>query len=231
VSLDADEIDRLLGETLEDRRLSRSERKALKQVLAPMTRDETTRRQLRNRAFRLAIAALDTEASRTVVDWLHDVVKSMDDVAIPARPARIEEAYFSPGNDCAARIVRLVSEARERMEVCVFTITDNRIADSLLEAHSRGVAVRIVTDDQKARDPGSDVARLARAGIAVRHDHADAHMHHKYALADRRLLATGSFNWTRSASAENEENVVVTNAEGLVGAFAANFEALWERSS
>ena len=77
-------------------------------------------------------------------------------------------------------------------------------------------------------DLGSDVARLARSGVSVRFDHSDAHMHHKFAVFDRRLLLTGSFNWTRSASSENHENIVLTSDARLVGAFSREFEALWE---
>lgn len=54
-------------------------------------------------------------------------------------------------------------------------------------------------------------------------------MHHKYAVADGRLLLTGSYNWTRSAASENEENVLVTSSAALVAAFESNFEALWSR--
>ena len=55
------------------------------------------------------------------------------------------------------------------MDVCVFTITCNEIADAILAAHKRGVRVRIITDDDQSKTRGSDVEELARAGIPVRH--------------------------------------------------------------
>jgi phosphatidylserine/phosphatidylglycerophosphate/cardiolipin synthase-like enzyme len=61
-------------------------------------------------------------------------------------------------------------------------------------------------------------------------DHGnEAHMHHKFAVFDRKRLMTGSFNWTRSASEDNEENLIVTPDANLVAAFSARFEALWSR--
>ena len=44
---------------------------------------------------------------------------------------------------------------------------------------------------------GSDIGKLRQAGIATKLDHAKTHMHHKFCIIDRRLLLTGSFNWTR----------------------------------
>ncbi|MCB1610410.1 MAG: hypothetical protein KDI60_01280, partial [Xanthomonadales bacterium] len=55
------------------------------------------------------------------------------------------------------------------------------------------------------------------------------HMHHKFALFDGRWLLNGSFNWTRSASRANDENLVVTNDPKQLRLFGAQFEGLWER--
>ena len=46
--------------------------------------------------------------------------------------------------------------------MCVFTITDNRIVDAMERAHRRNVQVRVISDDDKAADAGSDIDRLER---------------------------------------------------------------------
>ena len=76
--------------------------------------------------------------------------------------------------------------------------------------------------------PGSDVARLRRAGVAVRFDQSPDHMHHKFAVFDRRLLATGSYNWTRSAARNNHENIAITDDPRLVEPYRDEFDRLWE---
>ncbi len=42
-----------------------------------------------------------------------------------------------------------------------------------------GVAIRVLSDDDKSADEGSDVMRFERAGIPVRVDRTEHHMHHK----------------------------------------------------
>ena len=54
-------------------------------------------------------------------------------------------------------------------------------------------------------------------------------MHHKFAVFDSRTLLFGSYNWTRSAAQDNEEDLVVVRERGLVSSFLAEFERLWER--
>jgi phosphatidylserine/phosphatidylglycerophosphate/cardiolipin synthase-like enzyme len=52
-------------------------------------------------------------------------------------------------------------------------------------------------------------------------------MHHKFALFDQATLINDSFNWTRSASIKNEENITVLFEKHLVNAFHKTFESLW----
>ena len=87
--------------------------------------------------------------------------------------------------------------------------------------------LRIITDDEKAGDRGSDVLDLARAGIAVRLDRSEHHMHHKFGIFERHTLLTGSYNWTRAAAEHNEENIVVTSQPRLLRAFGEVFDKLW----
>lgn len=140
------------------------------------------------------------------------------------------QAFFSPGTDCVNEILRQFHQARRTVDVCVFTITDDRITRAIIAAHERGVTVRVLTDDEKSHDLGSDIRRLVDAGIPCKIDAGNvAHMHHKYAIFDGKLLLNGSFNWTRSASENNEENLIVTTDATLLKAFAERFEYLWER--
>ena len=137
----------------------------------------------------------------------------------------------------ATSLVRLIGELRaatSSLDVCVFTITCNEIADEVAAAAARGVKVRIITDDSQATSQGSDVNRLSQCkGIEVRHDGDQAaHMHHKFAIVDGVTLLNGSFNWTRAAVTTNRENVVVTKqAPELLASFTAVFELMWREFS
>lgn len=137
------------------------------------------------------------------------------------------EAYFAPEDDIVARLRDLLDEAERSIDACVFTITDDRLSHALLDAHRRGVRVRVVTDDLKSLDEGSDAERLRKAGLALRYDASEHHMHHKFVVFDGDLLATGSYNWTRSAARFNRENVLVTSEPRLVSRFDAEFVRLW----
>jgi mitochondrial cardiolipin hydrolase len=137
------------------------------------------------------------------------------------------EVFFSPGDACRLRIAHRFNVAKRTADVCVFTITDDRISKTIHAAHRRGVIVRIITDNDKAFDLGSDIDAFRQAGIEVRIDATPFHMHHKFAIFDGQHLLNGSYNWTRSAAEQNEENLVDTDDPALVQAFQQQFETLW----
>lgn len=221
------ELRRILDATLADGRLTRTETRALRAVLDDWRPSVEALARLRSDIFDAARAGLDSRSPTEILDWLEAVLKVTLPTADEAPSEALARTHFSPGEACRDQIVTLFEEARRQVDVCVFTVTDDRVAKAILRAHRRGVQVRIVTDDLKAEDRGSDVDRLAEAGVPVRTDQTDAHMHHKFAVFDEATLLTGSYNWTRSAFLENHENILVTGDPRFVGPFLQTFEALW----
>ncbi|MEM6925428.1 MAG: phospholipase D-like domain-containing protein [Myxococcota bacterium] len=225
------DIDAVLKDTLEDLRLSRSERRALSELLE--TAPDRDLALWRHRAFEQARAVLAGPSPSghdvaQVLEWLEDVVKTIAHAGRPPEGPTMAESFFSPGTRPLHRITGLLESARSSVDICVFTITDNRIADVIVDAHRRGVDVRVVSDGNKAADLGSDVCDLRSMGIEVRMDDSPAHMHHKFALFDARVLLTGSYNWTRAAARDNQENLLVTDDERLTEAYRIEFERLWQ---
>ncbi|KXZ50151.1 PLD1 protein [Gonium pectorale] len=48
------------------------------------------------------------------------------------------------------RFLDYLASATRTLDICVFTITNDDIADVVLELHRRGVSVRIITDNDQA---------------------------------------------------------------------------------
>ena len=103
---------------------------------------------------------------------------------------------FAHEKTSLVKLIRELDGATRTLEVCVFTITCNEIADAIENAAQRGVSVRIITDDDQMKSTGSDVARLAKVqNVAVRHDgDPSSHMHHKFCVIDGVTLINGSFS-------------------------------------
>ena len=225
--MDFDALDRSLRETALDFTLDAGEKQELRELGQQL--DAGRIRFLRNRAFDIARESMLASPGETleVLRWLEQVVKTLD-VANESAEV-VSSAYFSPGDTCLRRLSDLMRGCSTTLDICVFTIADDRLTDAILDCHARGVQVRVVSDNDKQYDSGSDIERLRTHGVPVRLDDAPSHMHHKFALFDGRVLANGSFNWTRSATHNNDENLVVTDDANLMRVFGLQFEKLWQQ--
>lgn len=141
------------------------------------------------------------------------------------------ESIFFPDKEGKglARILHVLGAAHRRLDVAMYEISQAQLAGALEAVHRRGIAVRVLTDDEQAKDDGSFVPRLRRAGIPVRTDASKTFlMHHKFAVVDDSVVLSGSLNWTEGAVHGNNENVVLSFDRVLAGQFATEFSRLWE---
>lgn len=218
------ELVEAFARTADDSAVTRGEREALRMVLAETS--SSRRDALRAELFKLAADRVKDPRDKAILAWLDDALKLLnpveDDSAV--EPGRV---YFGPEDPMVERLEALVRGAKTSIDVAVFTLTDNRLSQALLDAHRQGVRVRILTDDEKAHDKGSDVFALAQRDVPVRFDHSPFHFHHKFAVFDGEVLVTGSYNWTRGADRDNRENFAVLHQPNLVRQFSENFERLW----
>ncbi|MEX6501203.1 phospholipase D-like domain-containing protein [Pseudomonas zhanjiangensis] len=225
--MDFAHLDQQLRDSLVDLRLSNEERDELRQLGSDLSPDQV--RYLRNRAFAL-VRELTADPANTLaaLKWLEQVVKTLDGTGASVRPT-VASAHFSPGEECLGKLRELCRQAKHSVDVCVYTISDDRLSAEILACHRRGLVVRVISDNDKQFDEGSDIHSLREHGVPLRIDDGPFHMHHKFALFDRRLLASGSFNWTRSASTSNAENLLVIDHPQLLAAYARQFDELWAR--
>ncbi len=220
------EILEFLNTSFEDGFLSKSEKKALKQIIEEKSPTKRELDWLRSQIFDIAKTKVKGFENEQVLDWLENANK----LILPKlKVETITKVYFSPGPDCLNAINEQISYSTKSIDICVFTISDDRIKEKLLYAKRKGVQIKIITDNDKSFDKGSDIQTLADCGIQTKIDTTPHHMHNKFAIFDDKTLITGSFNWTRSASEFNHENIIVSNDSNSVMQFKQEFEALWKK--
>lgn len=221
-----EEILQHFSQSFEDGWFSRSERKTLRGLIKTHAFDERELGVIRSKVFDLAREKAKDWSTDEIINWLEEANKTL--LAPPEKSSSLR-IYTSPGPKCREAILSQLRAAKKRIDICVFTISDNYLSDAILERHQRGVKVRVLTDNEKSEDRGSDIQMLANKGVPVRMDVSDHHMHHKFAIFDRHTLLSGSYNWTRSAAEYNWENLFFSDDKKAVIELERTFEDLWER--
>ena len=121
----------------------------------------------------------------------------------------------------------MLRTCKKTLDIAIFSLTLDSIAEAILEAFQRGIKVRMIADDECAKNKGSNVKLIASVGIPCKTDNAVYHMHHKFAVLDGSVVIMGSFNWTGQAVKYNQENIFFYEDKNIAGQYALEFERLW----
>ncbi|MFA5927809.1 MAG: phospholipase D family protein [Candidatus Margulisiibacteriota bacterium] len=139
------------------------------------------------------------------------------------------QVYFSPNGGCQAAIIREISKANSTIDIAMYYFTEREIAQELVKAKDRKVAIRVLLDPSQEKQKFSKSRYLLNKGITVKYDTGAGLMHNKFAIIDKKALITGSFNWTATAEARNAENLLIMNDAELISKYQARYEMLWNK--
>ncbi len=123
----------------------------------------------------------------------------------------------------------------------MYALTSRKLSKALVDAKNRGVDVKVVLDHSfDAENQYSKGEYLRRKGVPVklvsvrgewgRAREWEGKMHNKFAVIDRSIVITGSYNWTVTAERVNHENLLIfSNAPKVAEAYLREFNRLWNR--
>ncbi len=154
----------------------------------------------------------------------------------------VVQACFSPQGKCSNYIIRELEQAKKEILVAIYAFTSDELANAIVRARKRGVSVQVVVDREfDAANVKSKATFLEAKKILLRRvaglkagatEKEAGLMHQKFAVIDRRLVLTGSYNWTHSAETLNDENLLLFRDAGpLAEEYRRTFFRLWQRKS
>ncbi|MBI2742526.1 MAG: hypothetical protein HYX48_01245 [Chlamydiales bacterium] len=123
------------------------------------------------------------------------------------------ELWLLPSQEALERTLELLNQAKKSIYVAMFTLTHPELTRALIEAHARGVDVRVAVDHYTAEGASLPMLKaLQNAGVPLYLSAGQQLFHHKWALIDSSTLLLGSANWTQAAFARNQDCFLVLPA-------------------
>ena len=122
---------------------------------------------------------------------------------------------FSPEGQCEKQAVDAIQTAKPEILVQAYSFTSLPISDALIEAHRKGITVKILFDRSQLKAPYSQIHRLTKAGIKTKVDDVQGIAHNKTIIVDGARLITGSYNFSKAANTRNSENMLFIQDEEM----------------
>lgn len=204
------------GETIQQLRLQLQEKeKMIKTLQVQLQEDKDTILQLQSQ-----LAEKDRLVS-SLQDRISDLEEQLN--------LRVLGVYFSPKGQCEEQLLYWINRANASIHILIYSFTLDSISDALIEAHNRGVEVKVVFEKQQITKY-SEYQKLKAAGIPVRNDTNPKLMHDKVMIIDGIIVITGSYNYSASAENYNNENMIIILSDHIASIYEKEFEKIWSQS-
>jgi len=124
-----------------------------------------------------------------LIVWFSGCEKNPDPVIFSSEEVFV--SYFSPDDPLYPHLIYLIDEAKESIYAAFYKIELEGLSRALMQAHQRGVEVKIFTDDLTSRDKDSQFDYLAKFGLIKKDRDPESLMHHKFCVIDEKIVVTG----------------------------------------
>lgn len=180
--------------------------------------DSKRKRALGAIVLMLAALGIGYEAGGGAAPAAGAAIPAATITAPPADSVRVLYSLDAKQND--QELIALIDRAQSHVYFAIYEFTLKDIADALVRAKKRGIDVRGLVDAGESSNSYDKpiIAELLAAGISVETEkHVDGNgiMHIKALVTDS-AYAMGSFNWTGSATSENDEILEIGTDSAMV---------------
>ena len=156
-----------------------------------------------------------------------DVVAQTPNPTVTLDGTRVD-TYFSPDDHVLTALYNLLSGAEESIYFLAFSFTSNELGEIVRTKAEAGLDVKGVMDkEQVASNTGTEFDPFRQAGLDVRIDGNEGQMHHKVFIVDGKIVAFGSYNFSKSAEERNDENIVIVYNEKIAEFFMQEFDRVY----
>lgn len=142
------------------------------------------------------------------------------------------ENYFAPEDDVEDHIVAALKNAKQSVYFAAFTFTSDPISQTLIDLSHSGLTIEGVYEKRQV-SAGSDQSYnlLTAAKLPVLLDGNRYTLHDKYMVIDQQVVITGSFNYTKAANTENDENLLILHNSDIASQYYQDWQKLWAKAS
>jgi phosphatidylserine/phosphatidylglycerophosphate/cardiolipin synthase-like enzyme len=149
---------------------------------------------------------------------------------------KVKKCVFNSKDDIINEIIEAVNDAKKTIHLMHFWFSWKPIADSLINAHSKGIQVNILTDqrtlvklmeDEQILYKISVLEHMNNNGIKNIKVYFKKLLHHKVIIIDD-LLIIGSLNLFKRSIQDHVENLIFIKSENACKAYKKEFEFCYD---
>lgn len=144
------------------------------------------------------------------------------------------ETYFTKKDGNLDKLlIKEINTAQNSLDVAIYSITKDNIATAIIEAKKKGLDVKVITDKQESQSKYQKeiLDKFKTNGIPIKINSHVGLMHLKISIIDSKTVTGGSYNYTDSATKNNDENLIIMRDTNIVSEYVNEYNEMWNDTS
>jgi phosphatidylserine/phosphatidylglycerophosphate/cardiolipin synthase-like enzyme len=112
-------------------------------------------------------------------------------------------------NQALNHMISLINQAKDSIDLAIFSLTHPQILYALRQASDRGVQINLYIDQMNLKDPKLSMLETLQKCQKIYTQKNGVLLHHKLCFIDKKYVILGSSNWTKGGLKKNEEVLLI----------------------
>ncbi len=176
------------------------------------------------------IRIVDSDLAKVYSDEFDMIVEKKQQNHLYSSPNL--KVFYSPRGGIESKLVDLIDDANKSIEFLIYAFTSSRVSSALIDAKNRGVLIKGVFDKgwDSSNQTYSKYSYLKDNGLNVLRDTNPYTLHDKVLIIDDSIVATGSYNYTKSANSKNSENILILYDKKIANDYEIEFDKIYSKA-
>ena len=135
------------------------------------------------------------------------------------------ENYFAPEDQVMEKILSEIDKSQYNIRIMAFSFTSIPLAEKLAQRMEDGVNVKVLFN---ARGADTEYSRMkwlkAKGAFTETSFNTRGVMHNKVIIIDRKTVITGSYNFSKNADTNNDENILIIRSPQIAAIYEEEFQ-------
>lgn len=130
-------------------------------------------------------------------------------------------------------LIKEINKAQKNLDMAVYSITNENIANAILDAKKRGINVKVITDSEnsKSKTQKEILDNFKQNGIPIKINAPTGLTHLNFTIIDDAEALGGCYNYLETITNNNDENLIIMKKTDIVNNYSTGFNSMWNNTN
>lgn len=130
-------------------------------------------------------------------------------------------------------LIKEINKAQKNLDIAIYSITKENIANAILDAKKRGIDIKVITDSENSKSKAQKefLDKFKQSGIPIKINTPTGLTRLNFAIIDNSETLGGCYSYQEEITNNNDENLIIMKKTDVVNEYSTGFNSMWNNTN